>query len=111
MIGVETEGFTVATTTITVAGAVLVAIVAAIPGYVAAKRGKQAQDTLGVPNGHGTVAEMGAKALDALEHLGNMLEHVDRRVMRLEERHEHRLNRLEERIDGHLMAHSDNHAE
>lgn len=110
MIGVEAGGISVQITLITVAGAVLVAFIAAVPAYAAARRGKQAQETLGVVNGHGTVAEMGAKALEALDHLGRMLGLVDERVMRLEERHEHRLDRLEERIDSHLVTHAEHHA-
>lgn len=81
-----------------------VAALSIVPAVLAARRGKEAKEAIGVPNGHGTVSEMGARAIDAIEDVRSTLVNLDRRLLRTEERHDARLDRIESRLDRHIAT-------
>ncbi|MEP7370543.1 MAG: hypothetical protein ABI662_12860 [Dermatophilaceae bacterium] len=81
-----------------------VAALSIVPAVLAARRGREAREAIGTPNGHGTVSEMGAKAIDAIEDVRSTLANVDGRLLRTEERHDARMDRIESRLDRHIAT-------
>lgn len=72
-------------------GAIIVAAISAVAAVKANTKAKDAKATLGEANGHGTVADMGGKTLDALGRIEDRLTIIDRRA----DRHEERTARIE----------------
>lgn len=93
----------VQTTLIVTGGTVLVSVMGVVGIYVqrGASAAKKVEQAVGTPNGHGNIAEMAAKTLDALSRLEDRFLRHDERM----DRHDHRMDRMERRLDEHLATH------